>query len=320
MGYVAAVAVLGGLVLPGIRHKLATMPSDRFYMRGDYPRPRTTTLVWLVAVMVSCFVLQLVLLSPWLGASAGLPDQLRLTVRSVQQWHLWTLFTHGILHSTGNPLHIVFSLLALILIGRELEPQLGARQFLQLFVAALLAGAICWLALHWRQGGAHFGPSAGIFGLLVVLARLHENQRMSFMPFFVFSVTLRPLSFVYGLAAIDAILLMFLELPGATDLHGYAPSAHLGGMLTGWLYFRYFHARNGWDRAAGPALPAWLRFIRKPAPAALPPASAHPPRTDADLRAAVDRVLDKINSQGFGSLTDEEKHTLDEAKDLLSKR
>jgi hypothetical protein len=38
-----------------------------------------------------------------------------------------------------------------------------------------------------------------------------------------------------------------------------------------------------------------------------------------DLRAEVDRILDKINSQGFGALTEEEKRKLDEAKDMLSR-
>ena len=33
-----------------------------------------------------------------------------------------------------------------------------------------------------------------------------------------------------------------------------------------------------------------------------------------------DRILDKINSQGFGALTPEEKRILDEAKDMLSRR
>jgi hypothetical protein len=40
----------------------------------------------------------------------------------------------------------------------------------------------------------------------------------------------------------------------------------------------------------------------------------------ADLRLEVDRILDKINSEGFGALTDDEKRLLDEAKDLLSRR
>jgi hypothetical protein len=37
------------------------------------------------------------------------------------------------------------------------------------------------------------------------------------------------------------------------------------------------------------------------------------------LKLEVDRILDKINSKGFGSLTPEERKTLDEARDMLSK-
>jgi membrane associated rhomboid family serine protease len=297
------------------------MSSDRFYMRGDYTRPTTTALVWLVAAMVATFVLQLVLLSPWLGASAALPDQLRLTVRGIERWHLWTLVTHGFLHSTSNPLHILFSLLSLVLIGRELEPHLGARRFVGLFAGALATGALCWLALHWRQGGVHFGPSAAILGLLVVLARLYENQQMNFMPFFVFSVTMRPMYLVYGLAALDLFLLLFFELAGSPVPFGYAPSVHLGGMAAGWIYFRFMHARHGWDRAASFTLPTWLSFKRhKPAGPGTPRTPSRAGRTSPSLRADVDRILDKINSQGFGALTAEEKRTLDEAKDLLSKR
>lgn len=296
------------------------MSPDRYYTRDDYPRPHTTALVWIVAAMISCFVLQLTLLSPWLDAYATLPDQLRMTVRGIQQWHLWTVLTHGLLHDTDFPLHIVFSLLLLVLIGRELEPQLGARRFAAVFAAALFTGSLCWLALHWRHGGAHIGPGAGISALLAVLARLYASQPMTFMPFFVFSITLRPMHLVYGLAMIDTLLLLLFELPGAALPLDYAPSTHLGGMLTGLLYYRYFHANNGWDRAPGFSLPAWLRFPKKnPALPAQDPAAA-PPRDPEHLRADVDRILDKINSQGFGSLTAEEKRTLDTAKDLLSKR
>jgi hypothetical protein len=36
-----------------------------------------------------------------------------------------------------------------------------------------------------------------------------------------------------------------------------------------------------------------------------------------DLQREVDRILDKINDEGFGSLTNEEKLTLEKAKGLL---
>jgi membrane associated rhomboid family serine protease len=292
------------------------MSSDRFYMRGEYLRPPTTALVWLVASMASAYLLQLVLLIPLFASNSWVPNLFRLTVRGVEQGHLWALVTHGFLHSTTNPLHIIFSLLSLVLIGRELEPQLGSRKFLLLFGGALLMGALSWLAFHWQNGGVHIGPGAGIMGLLVVLACLYSDQSMKFMPFFVFSVTVRPLYFVYAVLAIDAALLIIYELPGAEVPFGYAPSAHLGGMLAGWLYFRFLHANNGWDRAAGFAPPSWLRFPKKKQAVTNIAPPAHPP---VDLRADVDRILDKINSHGFGSLTEAEKRPLDAAKDLLSK-
>ncbi len=296
------------------------MPSDRFYTRSDYPRPRTTALVWMAAAMVSVFVLQSLLLLPWLGATHALPDALRLTVRSLEQGHLWTLLTHGLLHSTSFPLHIGFTLLALILLGRELEPQLGARRFVVLFASALVAGGLAWLTVHWNLGGVHIGPSAGIMALLVVLACLYEDQRMSFMPFFLFTLTVRPMNLVYGLAVIDTLVLLFVELPGSDALLGYAASAHLGGMAAGWIYFRNFHANNGWDRAPGFSLPAWVRNVGKTTPDLAQTAVSRPARDAIALKADVDRILDKINSEGFAALTDEEKQTLDDAKDLLSKR
>ena len=38
-----------------------------------------------------------------------------------------------------------------------------------------------------------------------------------------------------------------------------------------------------------------------------------------DLKAEVDRILDKINSKGFQSLSPDEKRTLDEARNLLNR-
>ena len=39
-----------------------------------------------------------------------------------------------------------------------------------------------------------------------------------------------------------------------------------------------------------------------------------------EVKAEVDRILDKINTSGFGALTDEEKRILDRAKDMLNRR
>jgi hypothetical protein len=68
----------------------------------------------------------------------------------------------------------------------------------------------------------------------------------------------------------------------------------------------------------GIELPRWLRRRRKTTPST--PRFQVNLTSHDDLRAEVDRILDKINSQGFGALTNEEKRLLDEARDLLSRR
>lgn len=288
-------------------------------MRSDYPRRNTSAVVWLIAVLFSAFVMELVLLSPWFGTSgAMLVSQLALTVRSIQSGHVWTLLSHSILHSTGNPFPILFTILGLIFIGREVEPLLGSKRFLSVFVASLLTGALSWTAVHWTQGGVHLGASAGVLGLFTVLACLYPNQEINFMVLFLFPVTLRPKYLAYALVTLNVIGLVFFEMPGTAAPFDYAPSVHLGGMFAGWIYFRYFHANNGWDRAPTIDLPAWLPHREKPKLNATPSTKSMT-KTPGNLRAEVDIILDKINSQGFRSLTEDEKRLLDEAKDMLSR-
>ena len=77
--------------------------------------------------------------------------------------------------------------------------------------------------------------------------------------------------------------------------------------------------RIPWPKPASSAIPP--EWVKKAAKAA-PPGKTHftVNLTGRDqLKAEVDRILDKINSKGFASLTPEEKKTLDDAKDLLSR-
>lgn len=291
------------------------MLADRPYMHGEYPRRTTSAVIWLISALLAAFVLELVLLSPWLGASGPeLVGKFPLTVDNLQHWRLWTLVTHSFLHSTANPFHILFTILGLVFIGRELETQLGARRLLGLYAGAILLSGLGWTAVNWVHGGAHIGAGSALFGFLVVLAGLNPGQQLTLF-FFPVSFSIRHI--VYAVLAVDVLCLVFYELGGAPVPLGLTPSAHLGGMLAGWIYFRYLHANNGWDRAPSLELPKWLR--RKPQPVS-PRYSAAPARKSSpQLRAEVDRILDKINSDGFGALTEAEKRVLDEAKDLLSR-
>ncbi len=274
--------------------------------------------------MVAGFILQNVFWR-WFGAraGAGFDEAFELSIDGLRSGRVWTLFTYGFLHSTVNFMHIVGNLLGLYFLGRELLPLLGNRRFLYLFFGAIVVGGVVWTAVNWNYGGAVIGASAGVVALLIVFACINPNQPITLLLFFILPVTIKPKYLAYGLLAMDALGFLFWEVTGTASPLGYAHSAHLGGMATGWFFFRYVYQRE-WsapDRSPSIEMPKWFRRAKKTQPAAyhVNVGTATPPTRD-ELRAEVDRILDKINSQGFGALTDEEKRRLDEAKDLLSRK
>ncbi len=291
------------------------MLSDRTYMRNDYaPRP-TSILTWILSTLVAGFIMQNIF-GRWLGSNA-FEALFALTPGGLRQGYFWTPVTYTLLHA--NILHLLFNALGLYLIGRELLPLLGARRFLAVFVAAAVSGAALWLATrYFAGGGALIGASGSVMALFILFACFYPEREITFLLFFVLPVTVKPKYLAWILVGVDALGFLFSELPGPAFDTGIAHSAHLGGMLAGWVYFRYFHANNGWDRAAGIQLPAWLRR-RKQAKTPAPSFTVNLGGSSTHLRAEVDRILDKINSQGFGALNEEEKRILDEAKDLLSR-
>ena len=109
-----------------------------------------------------------------------------------------------------------------------------------------------------------------------------------------------------ALGAADGLAVALNDLLGRPLPFEYAASSHLGGMAAGWIAWRFLRAR-----APAPS--------DRPVP--VPEAAAGAPtRTPAELRAEVDRVLDKINARGLGALSPDERRTLDEAKHLLNGR
>ena len=295
------------------------MLSDRSYMRSDYSLPKTSILVWLIVAIVAGFIVQTVFLR-WFGAGQGFMSAFAVTIDGLKSGKVWTLLTYSFLHSPANLLHIVGNLLGLYFIGRVLLPLMGDKRFLYFFGTAVVVGGLVWTATHWINGAHHYliGASAGVTGLFIIFASLYPNRDVTFLLFFIIPVTLKPKYMAYGLIGMDLLGFLFYEVIGAVSPFGLAHSAHLGGMLTGWLYFRYVHSGKfsfpGSDSSF--ELPKWA----KKKPASVSPKYHVNVGNKSDLKAEVDRILDKINSKGFGSLTAEEKKVLDDARDNMSNR
>ena len=263
----------------------------------------------------------------WFGPGVGrsFDAALALSVDGIQSGQIWTLITYSFMHSMRSFFHLLVNGLAIFFIGRELLPLLGSKRFLWLYGGGVVGGGLLWLAVNWTGNGILLGASAGAFALFTMFAALYPNRSITLLIFFVIPITIKPKWAIAIAGGIDLLGFLFYELAGSASPGGVAHSAHLGGMAAGWIFFRYVHNRSdrGHDRAS-PAieLPAWLKRTKRTAQTESPAykVNVSKPKSPGDLKVEVDRILDKINSQGFGSLTSAEKKLLDDAKDLLSRR
>ncbi len=291
---------------------------DRPYMRSDYKRRETTALTWILALTIGAFVIQSIF-EVWFKMAGPFTSWFALSLSGLEHFRIWTPLSYALLH--GGVLHILANLLGIYFIGRELLPVLGDRRFVGLYGGSVLLGGFAWLAVSAFTGTPYplVGASAAAFALLTVFACFHPDRPITLLLFFILPVTMRPRVLALGAAGISLFCLLFLELPGRSA--SIAHSSHLGGMLAGWIYFRYLHDRTAEHREARPGieLPAWMRRKKRKVAAVASSYSVNvAPRVD--VKAEVDRILDKINSHGFGALTAEERRILDDARDLLNKR
>lgn len=125
----------------------------------------------------------------------------------------WRLITSAFAHSPSSPLHILFNMLALWLIGQRLERDLGAARFFGLYLAAALAGGVAWLLLQpadsWTPVVGASGAVFGLFGALFVVER-HLG---------------RDVSGIIGILVINTIYGFMVP--------NVAWEAHLGGLVAG---------------------------------------------------------------------------------------
>ncbi len=289
---------------------------------GDPESSKASMVTTLLVVTIAVFVLQQVLnvFFPSQGGRANyfLTEWFALSGAHFQELKVWTILSYGFLHSTVGFLHILGNMLGLYFVGRMIEPVLGRERFLFLYIGSMLVGGLVYLGLHFSDAQRVVGASAAVFGILAFFCLLRPEQPITLLLFFILPITIKPKWLLRISVAISVGGMLFYELPGNSFV---AHSAHLGGILAGFLYFRFIYravpAFAGGTARQSMELPEW--FKRKKKQPAVRQMSYTVNRTDRDaVQKEVDRILDKINHSGFASLTDNEKRTLDEAKDLLS--
>jgi membrane associated rhomboid family serine protease len=298
------------------------MFSERHYARDTdrHDNQGTSALVWLLCAIGAGFVIQMIFERAIPGA-AMIPTQAAALIPDLLfHGRVWTLLTYTLLHA--NTLHLVANGLTIFFMGRETLSLLGNKRFGWFCAAAAAGGGVLWLLVNFRNpDSALIGASSISLALLILFACFYPDNKITVLLFFIIPISIRPKYVAFAAVALDLFGLLFYEIPGRPSGFAVAYSAHIGGMLVALGYYFLIHKR-AWrrdDPDTPGMLPEWLQKKKKPGAIAAPKYKVNITSRD-DLKAELDRILDKINSQGFASLTDEEKRTLDSAKDMLSGR
>jgi len=203
---------------------------------------------------------------------------------------LWRPITYQFLHSTSGFGHIFFNMLILFFFGPMLERLWGGKKFLNFYLICGAMGGVLYplLALAgWLRVAPLIGASGAILGMLAAGAILFPNMRVLVM--FIFPVKLRILAVI--LAVISVMTLLRPEQ--FTNAGGEA--AHLGGMVAGAVYVlsQSWRTKFKFKTQSG----RWKEKMT----------------VERNLKAELDRILQKVHESGLHSLTSREKKILKQA-------
>jgi membrane associated rhomboid family serine protease len=154
-----------------------------------------------------------------------------------EQLALWQPFTYMFLHSTGGFGHILINMLSLWMFGTELERTWGTRFFTKYYLVTGIGAAATSLLLSMWVGDIYYtvtvGASGAIYGLLLAYGMYFPHRPIYL--YFIFPIPARVFVMIVGAIA----FLSAMSGPGG----GVAHSAHLGGLVVGYLYLKGLRSR-----------------------------------------------------------------------------
>jgi membrane associated rhomboid family serine protease len=260
--------------------------------RGIQLRAPQSIVVTLVLINVAVFVVDLLSRDANGVGMLTRYGSLRADVFD-RPWELWQLLTYGFLHSLRDIGHILFNMLVLWFLGRDIESIYGKKEFLQLYLSLVITSGLVWALGEYLQGEpAHAVGASGAVSGVVMLFILHFPHR-----------TLLLWMVVPIPAWLLGVVWIGLDILGALDPQSerIAYSAHLAGALFGFLYFK-----TRWH--LGRLIPSG-RFLSK---LRGPRLRVHGSDDgEQDLERKIDRILEKINRSGIDSLTSQERRELE---------
>jgi membrane associated rhomboid family serine protease len=219
----------------------------------------------------------------------------------------WGALTYMFLHA--GFWHVFINMLMLFFFGMPLERRWGSREFIKYYLLCGLGGVALSFVF---QSSSIIGASAAVYGLMAAFAMTWPDA-----PIYIWGIF--PVKAKW-LAAFLFVVSTLSAFGGGGD--GIAHFAHLGGLVTGFVYLRTDWRTPAWLRERGnpgssrPGAGSGAGTTRGRRPT--PPADSTGPgkrwgRADEEaLLDEVDAILDKISRSGMRSLTRKELELLNE--------
>ena len=318
---------------------------DRDYYREDSrwgnPFARSQATLFLTLLLCFVFIIQIAGTDNR-RADRGWPQQqrqqrdpvtpvLELDVDRALEGEVWRVVSYALVHHTGTRgiLHIIFTAIFLVWIGRQVEDLYGSREYLAYFLVTTLIGGVAYTVVgaFTKSGVPLLGPSGAVTAILVLFA-LHYPTRT--LPIWFIPVPVWLIVALYALADIAGM--------GLGHANPALVAVHLGGAAFAFLYHTYTLRVLNW-LPGGRGSAETVR--RKPRPRARPrrdepqpePAAAASTAgaagaagggggslVDEHLEAKLDEVLEKVQRHGKESLTEDERGILLRASEIYKKR
>jgi membrane associated rhomboid family serine protease len=254
-------------------------PYER-YARSTVPGT-TPVVLYLLGANILIFLLQLGFLNRYLGVLGLIP------ARVLGKGYVWQVVTYLFLHA--DPMHILFNMLFLWMLGSELERYWGGKEFIKYYFITGCGAGLVNVLVQPGLTRPIIGASGAIFGLIVGFALAFPDREILFL----FMIRMKAKYFALLAVLIEVFALW--QMPNAP----VARFAHLGGLLVGYLYLKRERLTYGLRKRIA-------SFRVEVAEAR----DARIRRQRENTRCEMDRILDKISSRGMDSLTDRERRFL----------
>ena len=208
---------------------------------------------------------------------------------------IWQPITYLFLH--GGFIHLLFNMFVLWMFGKDLENQWGYIPFLKYYFACGIGAGIATSIFGWGSFTPVIGASGAIYGLLLAYGLTYPNRLVYLYGIFPIKVKFM----VIGMG----VIAFFASMTSTNSTVSHI--THIAGMVVGLIYLQSkLNFKN---------LKLWLidRKIHS-----LNVKISKRENSHHQLQKKVDKILEKLNTEGWDGLTEAEQKVLHTASKTYS--